>query len=323
MIRKTRIFIICGLSVAVIIAVTACWLFFFHPKPVWIVDDRYIEVWEKVLNGSPLQGAAIISRSSVEAPFPRSWYGYRISSSPEDSPENSDEEDDSLVRVYRGLSRQRKLDKAMPLALDPWLVFRMYTTPSLSRMAAEKGPDENGQIFLAGSDTSAVQAWAAQFLQDSPGIFEKNEEIWSRSGERLLQSRNFQAGAMTYGWNEIWPFLFEENINVWVYAPLSRIRGLPVVQTNNLEADVFPSISGWTEFGIQADIVWAIPYGNEENREKLDAAEIWLGSVAFQTLLSDALGWLAVHPEAPPYNPVSGNARIAWLTSSYVWNMSN
>jgi len=110
-----------------------------------------------------------------------------------------------------------------------------------------------------------------------------------------------------------------------MYVSLSRIRQLPTHETNVLQADIFPGRQNWSSFGFQTDILWAIPYGNEDwkNRERLKPAETWLRSAEFQILLADTMGWLSAHPESPPYNPISGNARIYYLTSSYLWTVKD
>ena len=295
-----------------------CAVLYFRPRPVWIVEDRYFEIWNSILESSPLQGpfqnARSIPLSTINRALPRSWYGYRIGSIQE-----AGVTDESQVRVFQGLSRLRHHDDALLLALDPWLVFRRFTSPVLNRSEAENGPEENGRIFMAGSDEAAIQAWAAQHLQEAPGIFPEDADLWEQAGERIFQSRLFQTGARTFSWPELWPHLIGTEEIVWVYAPLSRIRQLPLHETNSLQADVFPSRPGWTQFGIQAQLLWAQPFGSEKNREALEDAEEWLRSSLLQTQLADALGWLAAHPESPPFNPVSGNARISWLTSSYIW----
>jgi hypothetical protein len=224
--------------------------------------------------------------------------------------------------VYRGLAGSVQYGDALILAVDPWLVFRRFTSPSLSREQAENGPGESGRILTAGSDGAAVRAWTAQVLQEAPGIFPRDRELWEQTGEQLFLGRLFQTGAGTYTWEEVWPLLLDDEETVWVYAPLSRIRQLPVYQTNVLEADVFPGRPVWNEFGFQAEIHRAVPYGSQKNLKKLEAAADRLRDPSFQALTADTLGWIAASPEADPFNPVSGNARIAWLTSSYVWEIT-
>ena len=307
---------VCGLVLLICLGS----FFVLRSRPVWIVEDRYVEVWEKILveSPSPLLKAKVIPRSAEAATLPRSQYGYRIGSGSE---AQASTEDESPVRVYRGL-RSGSYGDALLLAVDPWLVFRQFTSLPLTREEVENGPAGRGRIFTAGSDRVANRAWTAQLLQEAPGIFPPEREIWEQTGERLFLGRRFQSGALTYTWNEVWPHLLGDDESVRVYAPLSLIRTLPVYETNVLEADVFPGRSGWNEFGLQTEILWATPYGSQKNRERLKPVETWLRSAKLQSLLSDTLGWIAVHPEAPPYNPVSGSARVYWLTASYVWEMT-
>ena len=294
-----------------------------QPQAVWIVEDRYADAWQKTLEGgdSPLPGAKIVPLSSM-GDIPEQWYGYRIGSVREDWDPPADEASPmggGPIRVYRGLANSRQDGPAMVLAVDPWLVFRRFTIPPLNRDMVENGPGDRGRIFMAGSDQAAVWAWSAQLLQEAPGIFPADPEIWEQTAERLYSNRRFQNGARTYSWGELWPHLLDENETVWVYAPLSRIRQLPLYETNGLEANPFPGRPGWNQFGIQAEILWAAPFGSEKNRENLELAEAWLKSAELQSLLADTLGCLAAHPQAPPYNPVSHNARVIWFAASYVW----
>ena len=297
------------LLLIVIVPVIVCLGLFFvtRPQPVWIVEDRYLEAWRITLRDSPLQGARLVPLSAARSALRRSWYGYRISSAPVFSGET-----ESPVQIYHGLPGQVKYNDAIPLVIDPWLIFRRHTSPALSREQAESGSGENGRILIATSDRTAITAWAAQLLQESPGVFPPDAHSWEQMEERILQGPYFHR---TSNWEDIWPDLLQD---AWVYAPLSRIRALPLHETNILAADIFPSRPGWNQFGLQVQIIWAIPFGN---KNELESAEAWLTSPSFQTILADTLGWLAVHPESPPFNPVSGNARIAWLTSSYVWTI--
>jgi len=289
-----------------------------RPRLVWIVEDRFVEAWEQVLPSSPFRKTILTPLSAAGSPLPRHWYGYRIGS--RQRPSNPDG-DDAPIRVYRELTREGRYGEALPLTVDPWLVFRKTSTSSLNREMAERGPVGSGRIFMAGADRLAVRSWTAQLLQEAPGVFSDNEERWNRIGERIFIGRNFQAGALTYTWEEIWPHLLAEDEIVWVYSPLSRIRELPADETENIKADVFPIRPGWNEFGIQVEILWAIPYGSRRNQKKLTSAETWLQSASVQSQLADTLGWLAAHQSTRPFNSVSWNAQKAWLTASYVWEI--
>jgi len=322
--RKLRKFLLV-FAVAGVVLLMACLgvVFYFWPRPVWIIEDQYVQTWGKILvaSPSPLPKAKIIPMSAAKSRLSHSWYGYQIDS--KYTPPTAAEAQ-GPIRVYREF-RSKTYGGALPLALDPWLVFRKFTSPPLTRQEAENGSGGNNLILLAGGDRAAVQAWQAQLLQETPGVFSQDETLWEQTETRLLRGNFFQHGAMTYSWNELWPLLLEQGEDVRVYAPLSRIRQQPTHQTNILEADVFPGRRNWNAFGFQTDILWAIPYGDKDwkNRERLRPVETWLRSAEFQTLLADTLGWLSAHPESPPFNPVSGSARIYYLTSSYLWTLQN
>jgi hypothetical protein len=307
-------------AAALVLAVCLGLSILYRPRFVWIVEDQFIEAWEEVLPSSPFRKTKLTPLSAAQSTLPRHWYGYRIGSRQGTGTPGGD---NNSIRVYRGLAGQGQYGEALPLAVDPWLVFRKTATSPLNREIAERGPTGNSRIFMAGSDQSAIRAWTAQLLQETPGVFSEDEERWNRIGERLFIGRNFQPGAKTFSWDEIWPHLLEDNETVWVYSPLSRIRQLPLYETNRLEADVFPARPGWNEFGLQAEILWAIPYGSQKNRKKLASAETWLQSAPAQAQIANALGWLAAHQSAPPFNPVSGNAQTAWFAASYAWEMVN
>jgi len=307
---------------AILLMVCLGLFYYFWPRPAWIIEDRYIKTWEKVIaaSPSPLPKAKIIPASAVESGVPRSWYGYRIDSKYKPP---ATEVNQGPIRVYREFRSKTTYGGALPLALDPWLVFHKFTSPPLTRQEAENGSGGKDLIMLAGGDRAAVVAWIAQLVQETPGVFTWDEDLWEKTEARLLRGNFFQRGAMTYSWNELWPYLLGGDKDVKVYAPLSRIRQLPTNQTNILEADVFPLRRNWNSFGFQTDILWAVPYGNEgwKNQEKIKPVDTWLRSAEFQTLLADIMGWLSAHPESPPYNPVSGSARIYYLTASYLWTV--
>jgi len=319
--KLQRSLLILAAAGVVLLIVCLGFVFYSWPRPAWIIEDRYLQTWEKILaaSPSPLPKAKIVPASAAESRMRRSWYGYRIDSKYQ--PPAAGEEHGS-IRVYREF-RSGIYGDALPLALDPWLVFRKFTSPPLTRREAENGSEGSELILLAGGDRAAVRAWQAQILQEFPGFFPEDEALWERAEVKLLRGNFFQHGAMTYGWSELWPRLLGQGEDVRVYAPLSRIRQLPTHQTNILEADVFPVRRDWYEFGLPADILWAVPFGDWKNREKLKPVDVWLHSAEFQTLLADTLGWLSAHPDSPPYNPVTQSARIYYLTASYMWTIQN
>jgi hypothetical protein len=310
------------LSAGFLVILLAAGYLAFRPRPAWLVEEAYIPLWEDLLadSPSPLRNARVIPLPSAEAEsLPPWYYGYRVGADVMSGGPGGEEAAPPPFRVYRGLAGAEGYDDALPLALDPWFVFRKYMDPVLPRDRVEDLTGSRGILAIPGGDAESLWAWTAQFLQQSPAAFPPDRETWNAAMDSLFAGRRFQQGAQTYTWDEIWYALFGDSL-VWVYAPLSRIRALPVYETNILEAGTFPTPENWTEFGLQAEILWARPFGeNRLTRKTLEQGSLWLRDVRTHTFIADTLGWLAVHPDAPPYNPVSAAARIAWLSSSYVW----
>jgi hypothetical protein len=114
------------------------------------------------------------------------------------------------------------------------------------------------------------------------------------------------------------PLLYRSS-PAWVYAPLSRIRSQSYQDTSGLEAHRYPEPEDWHEFGIQAAMLWAIPFGAEKNPKRLEDLQTWLAASGTQTAIANALGWIPAHPSGTPYNSISRSARLAYLASSFIW----
>jgi hypothetical protein len=114
------------------------------------------------------------------------------------------------------------------------------------------------------------------------------------------------------------PLLYRSS-PAWVYAPLSRIRSQSYQDTSGLDASRYPEPDNWNEFGIQAAMLWALPFGRERDLAKLGDIRAWLTSAKTQTAIADALRWIPALPEGVPYNTVSRAARLAYLSSSFIW----
>ncbi|GHV68192.1 hypothetical protein AGMMS49928_07050 [Spirochaetia bacterium] len=328
--KKSSLVILIPLIVVVLaVGCIVFYRYYTRPRPVWMVDPGLVEKWKQILAESPSplvdakgEQAKILPLQSGTKISPY-YYGWQISTRyfPGEKAEG-----DVSVNVYRNLSSERRSGNAMALALDPWMIFRKYMTSPLSWEDLTKPlPPSKGQILFAGQGSAAAWAWTSQLLQESPGVFSGDPELWEKTSEQVLGGRLsdqdsslFQSGARTYSWNELWPILLDDK-DAWVYAPLSLIRSIPNHESNILEADIFPSRPAWPEFGLQADILWASPLGNLENQAELEESSRWLYDVRTQTLIANTLGFLSAHPESPPYNPVSSDIRIAWLRSAYVW----
>lgn len=221
-------------------------------------------------------------------------------------------------RVHRDLQRRGGGDSGFPLALDPWLVFRRHSLDPPTRERLEARGGAGGFPLLAGGDPEAVRAWAAQDLQERPGVFPSAPEVWQERMRLLPRDGRFQRGALTYTWEDVWPRLFGPE-SAWVYAPLSRLQALPGSRTSLLEGRRFPDRQGWNEYGIQARILWALPLGGRTGRRDVQAAAEWLRRADTQTLIAGALKWAPAHGAARPVNPLALAAQREWLGSSYVW----
>ncbi|AEF83952.1 hypothetical protein TREPR_2121 [Treponema primitia ZAS-2] len=282
-------------------------LFFALTRPTmtWYVEEELESPWRQVLAaGTPPRGfKGIQSLKPGEAP-PAKAKGFLITRKRAELAEP--------VMVYPRLSFDLEYQGALVLALDPWMVFRNNNFPGLTRQRVESAGE--GTLLIPGSDPAAVQAWTARFLERPEGEFPRDGDIWQSTGEALFRRAPFPRGAATFNWPDIWQVLLGKETS-WVYAPLSRVRDLPANRSSILEASVFPG-PGDNRFGLQAEILWAIPLGKPG---KLEKAATWLKSGPAQTLIADTLRWLAASPDAKPFNPVVMSARNAWLTCSYVW----
>jgi hypothetical protein len=156
-----------------------------------------------------------------------------------------------------------------------------------------------------------------QLLQDPPGIFSAPGEAWNET--MFFRNRRFQQGAATYTWEDAWTLFFRED-EAWIYAPLQMVREFPPYQMGLLRAARFPERSNWTEFGLQAELLWAVPFmGKEDHAAALAETTAWLKDAQTQTIIANRLNWIPAHPGGAPFNPVSREAQLAWLSSSFIW----
>ncbi|MFP3043948.1 hypothetical protein LQZ19_19215 [Treponema primitia] len=282
-----------------------------RPPLTWYVEEGLESPWRRILNtGSPPRGFKRDVRilKPGETP-PRKGQGFIIT--------RKREESGQAVTVYPRLSFDLEYQGAMVLALDPWMVFRNHQYPSLTRDRIVSKVGE-GVLLIPGSDPDAVRAWAARLLEQPEGEFPQGPEQWQEAESSLFTSISFPRGSISFNWQDVWQILLGKDIS-WTYAPLSRVRDLPAYRSNILEATVFPG-PGENRFGLQAEILWAIPQGSPGVKPKLkEAAVLWLKSGETQTLIADTLRWLPAAPEGKPFNPAAMSARLAWLTCSYVW----
>jgi hypothetical protein len=220
--------------------------------------------------------------------------------------------------VYPWLSRNLEWQGALTVAVNPWLVFKKHQVPGLSRLRVDSLEGGEGLLIIPGGEAEAVNAWLGQLLQQESGVFPRDLDIWREAEETLFRGRRFQAGAPGYHWLDVWPLLLREE-HAWVYAPISRVRGLSTYRMGLLEASRFPEREGWNQFGVQADVLWALPFGTEKQRKKLAAAVAWIKNPRNQTEIANDINWVPAHPAGIPYNPLTWEAQIAWLRSSFIW----
>lgn len=286
----------------------------FRPRPVWYVDGDFLSNWGRILRASappfdrfePLPGAGSI---------PKGRYGYMISPR---HPGAGEGDAAFPVKVFRDLARTREWEGAQALALNPWMVFRKHQDPEPDRERVTGSRGGEGVLVLPGGEEGAVWAWLYQLLQGPPGVFPGDRQVWEAARGRLFEGRRFQQGADTYSWVDIWPMLNSRE-TVWVYAPLSRVRALPSYRMGTLDATMFPAPEEWNIYGMQAEVLWAIPFGSEKQIKKMEGVKEWLRSSRVQTIIANTIDWIPAHPQGMPYNTISYESQMAWIRSSFIW----
>jgi hypothetical protein len=288
------------------------------PLPVWLVEESLVEEWQTVLAASdagPVFTDVDVFRKDA---FPENRYGYIITANLDLTSSGIEDNPDAMVRVYPGLAGTLKYNNALLLALDPWAVFYEFTDPGLSRERVEGNGELTGLLAGPGGEPGARVAWLSQLLQEEPGVFPEGKEFWEAQGSILFQSPRFQQGAFTYNWTNAWD-VFLANKPAWIYAPLSMARSLRPYQSAGFVAARFPEKEGWTRYGIQAELLWAVPFGDEKYLSKINKVESWLKDGAVQTFIANTLNWIPAAPNGSPYNALSRTVQLNWLRSSFVW----
>jgi hypothetical protein len=297
-------------------------------RPAWYVEPGLERQWGELLErASAPPPFTLRNLYDPAAGLKKGRYGVIIATTfPEEGGPSSEEEPrDAPIRLFPGLYRDRgDYQGAIPLALNPWLVFRKTTDPPLALDRALSGRDGDGFLILPGAEDEAVLAWTAQLLQSSPGAFPMERQVWEDTAQRLIYANSgFQAGAPTYTWLDGWIRLLQ-NETAWLYAPLSRARGLDPYDVGRLSATIFPIPGDWNTYGLQAEVLWAVPRAGE-NRDQaalLEEAGAWLSAVETQTLIADLLGWIPAQPGGTPYDTLARQAQVAWFSSGFVWQIS-
>jgi hypothetical protein len=314
------------LALFLVVAAVAVFLL-VRPRAVWLVDEAQGDLWERILGSEePPRRIRVVTAPPEGRPLSGNRYGFIISARgplerAEAEAAETDDGEASLksIVVYQRLAASRQHEGALVLALDPWMMFKDFKDPAVSRARVDAAEGGEGVLVMPGRDIDSRWAWAAQLLQKQSGIFPEDKAMWTAAvGGLFWNNRRFQPGAETYGWMDAMPLLYRSS-PAWVYAPLSRIRSQPSQDTSGLDAGRYPEPDNWHEFGIQAAMLWAIPFGREKELAKLGDIHAWLSGVKTQTAIANALGWIPATSEGVPYNAISRSARLAYLSSSFIW----
>jgi hypothetical protein len=317
--KRKRITIILLLAGIVSIAAVAAGVIYAgRDIPVWLVEEKFAEPWQAFLKDSgrsPLGRTVGIYREGEEPP--KSRYGYIIAGKLPG--EGSGGEGDRMVKLYPGLANTREYNGALVLAFDPWVMVNEFTDPGLDRARLRGGANTEGLLIAPGGEPGARLAWLGQLLQKEPAVWAEGRDYWTAQGDLLFRSALFQRGAFTYNWNNAWE-LFFKNKPAWIYTPYSLAQGQPIFQSAGLTASRFPEPESWDSYGVQADLLWALPFGTVQDRDaKLAAAKAWLQKGETQTVLANKLRWIPAVPGGRPYNSLAQSAQLVWNRSAYIW----
>ncbi|MDR1149239.1 MAG: hypothetical protein LBK66_11475 [Spirochaetaceae bacterium] len=316
--RKTKLLItlLAGFAVLAAGGVSAVFIFSAGKSlPVWLVEESLAEKWSAVLDSAkvppPFKDIEIYQASVL----PKGRYGYIITTNISQAAGGNSPE--AMVKAYPNLAASSEYEGSFLLALDPWAFFFEFTDPPPSRDRVEGNGELMGLLAGPGGEPKARVAWLSQLLQEEPGVFPQGKEFWEAQGNTLFQSPRFQPGALTYNWTNSWD-IFLANKPSWIYAPLSMARNLRPSQSAGFAAARFPEKPGWTRYGIQAELLWAVPFGDEEQAQTPGAAA-WLKDGSIQTLIANTLRWIPAVPGGTPFNAFSRTVQLNWLGSAFVW----
>jgi hypothetical protein len=302
-----------GAALVLLLVAAALVFYLSRPRVLWYVDEEYTAAWNRILSrGSPsFTRREVLTRRGNP---PAGRFGYLITrQGPPGQPVEG-----APVRLYRDLARTLEYQGYMVLALDPWMILRRHQNPEPRREWIDSPGVVAGTMLLPGANPEAVRAWQSQLLQEQPGVFVAGLPRWEEAGRSLLRNGRFQDGAFSYTWVQIWPLLLRDE-PAWLYAPISRARALPPYRMGLLDATRFPEPSDWTEYGLEADLLWALPFGPEAQLKKLKGSDAWLRDPKTQTIIANEIEWIPAHPSGTPFNTITWEAQIAWLRSSFIW----
>jgi hypothetical protein len=157
-------------------------------------------------------------------------------------------------------------------------------------------------------------------LQEGVDRFVQDKAKWNEVKQTLFQTGAFQEGGISSNWNDVLFYLLGTQ-ECWTYAPVSRLRTQPDYRTSQIEASLFPEPGDG--FSLQAEMLWLIPFGLADADKNTKNFLDWLNSAEAGSIIANITTWIPAHPDCPPYNPVAQTARIAWLTSSAVWELTD
>jgi hypothetical protein len=292
--------------------------------PAWYVEERYAEVWGKFLEESSPPFTTV--RPYVAGTIPPGGYGFIISGEIPPEPAAAGEGAAVVpesaagpVFLFPDLAGTREYRGALLLAADPWMIFRKTGSPQLRRQRVESLEGGEGLLILSGGEEGTVHAWLCQLLQEPPGTFPADRELWEYEEGRLFMNRRFYPGSVNYTWADAWALLWRTEGAAWVYAPLSVARERDGYEQGLLDATRFPIKNSWNEYGMQADLLWARILEGAEAAEGLEGTRLWLLEAGTQERLAGLLGWIPVNPRSDPYDTLAWEARSAWESSTYIW----
>jgi hypothetical protein len=264
-----------------------------NPPAIWHVEKGLEDQWARILReAEPPEHSNEI----------RVWDGEAIPDGPGILIATRPRQNREEMTVYYRLSYDLEYEGAIVLALDPWMVFRKHTDPVLTADRVYSGSaDKTGVLLIPGKDPASVRAWTVR-------INETN----------LFDTNLFPDGAQTYSWQDVFYRLMSSE-TAWVYAPLSAIRRYQNFRKSILAATPFPEPGANR---LQAALLWAVPLGSPDEQEKMEPTIAWLKRPETQTIIAYNLDWIPADPYGKPYDPVSLYSHLNWLTSTYIYEVS-
>ena len=304
------------ISVGILLLAGAVGLFFNRGGAfVWYVEAGYEDAWARILRqAEPPVKFKMVQVYSGEQGLKNQGVIISTGIHEDRSGENS-------LRVYPGLSRELEWQGCHVLALDPWMIFFKHTQALLSHDRIFSSASNEGTLLISGSEPEAVQAWSSRLSQDGPGSFSLDRDSLDVWGSRLFSSGLFPPDSQNFSWQEALVRLLG-NETAWLYAPLSVIRNYHSPRRQILTAAGFPELNR-NRYSLLAKILWARPYFSERHIKKQEEIISWLKNPEIQTIIADELGWIPADPYGNPYDPVSRTSQMHWLTSSFVYEISD